>query len=132
LWGASPGFIAETPFFAWLVMNIVTTYAILFIAIAFEVVGTSALLASQQFTRPGPTAVVVGCYAVALALMSITFRTIPMGIVYAIWSGAGMVMIVAVGWVGFGQRLDQPALVGVGLILAGVTVLNLFSRSLVP
>ena len=111
-------------------MTLGATYAILLVAIAFEVVGTSALLASQQLSRPGPTAVVVGCYAVALALMSITFRTIPMGIVYAIWSGVGMVMIVVVGWLAFGQRLDQPALVGIGLILAGVTVLNLYSGSL--
>ena len=97
-------------------------------AIAFEVVGTSALLASQQFTRPGPSALVVACYGVALALISLTFRTIPMGIVYAIWSGIGMVLIVAVGWVGFGQRLDQPALLGIGLIVAGVAVLNLVLR----
>ncbi len=113
-------------------MSLGVTYAILLVAIAFEVVGTSALLASQQFSRPGPTAMVIGCYAMALALMSITFRKLPMGIVYAIWSGVGMVMIVAVGWIVFGQRLDQPALVGIGLILAGVTVLNLYSGSLGP
>ena len=87
-------------------------------------VGTSALLACNQFTRPGPSALVVLCYAAALVLISFTFRAIPMGIVYAIWSGIGMVMIVAVGWLGFGQRLDQPALVGIVLILAGVVVLN--------
>lgn len=111
-------------------MGLLPTYAILLVAIAFEVTGTSALLASQQLTRPWPSAAVVVCYAAALALMSLTFRTIPMGIVYAIWSGVGMVLIVAVGWIGFGQRLDQPALLGVGLIVAGVTVLNLFSGSL--
>lgn len=106
------------------------TYAILVAAIIFEVVGTSALLACNQFTRAGPTAVVIACYSAALILISITFRTIPMGIVYAIWSGLGMVMIVAVGWIGFGQRLDQPAVFGIALILAGVVVLNLFSGSL--
>jgi small multidrug resistance pump len=111
-------------------MSLGATYAILFVAIAFEVVGTSALLASDQLTRAGPTALAVGCYAVALALISVTFRTIPMGVVYALWSGIGMVMIVAVGWIAFGQRLDQPALVGIGLIVAGVAVLNLFSGSL--
>jgi small multidrug resistance pump len=111
-------------------MGLLSTYAILLAAVAFEVVGTSALLASAQFTRPGPTVLVVTCYAVALALMSITFRSIPMGIVYAIWSGVGMVLIVAVGWLVFGQRLDQPALLGIGLILAGVMVLNVFSGSL--
>jgi small multidrug resistance pump len=111
-------------------MGLPAIYAILLTAIAFEVAGTSALLASAQLTRPGPTALVVACYAVALALMSVTFRFIPMGIVYAIWSGVGMVMIVAVGWFAFGQRLDNPALFGIGLIVAGVTVLNLFSGSL--
>ena len=111
-------------------MTLLAAYSILLVAIAFEVIGTSALLASDQLTRPGPTALVVASYAIALALISVTFRAIPMGIVYAIWSGIGMVLVVAVGWVGFGQRLDQPALVGIGLILAGVTVLNLFSGSL--
>ena len=72
----------------------------------------------------------VVCYAAALVLISFTFRTLPMGIVYAIWSGIGMVMIVAIGWLGFGQRLDQPAVIGVSLILAGVVVLNLFSTSI--
>ena len=111
-------------------MTLFATYVILLAAIVFEVLGTSALLASQQFTRPGPSAMVVACYGLALILISITFRTIPMGIVYAIWSGIGMVMIVAVGWIAFGQRLDQPTLLGIALILAGVMVLNLFSGSL--
>jgi small multidrug resistance pump len=111
-------------------MSLVATYTVLAVAIVLEVIGTSALLASHQFSRPGPSALVVVCYATALVLISFTFRAIPMGIVYAIWSGIGMVMIVAVGWLGFGQRLDQPALIGVSLILAGVVVLNLFSTSL--
>ena len=81
-------------------MSLPATYAILLAAIVLEVAGTSALLASAQFTRPGPSALVVACYGGALLLISITFRTIPMGIVYAIWSGLGMVLIVAVGWVG--------------------------------
>jgi small multidrug resistance pump len=111
-------------------MSLPATYAILLAAIVLEVAGTSALLASAQFTRPWPSALVVACYGGALLLISITFRTIPMGIVYAIWSGLGMVLIVAVGWVGFGQRLDQPALLGISLILAGVAVLHLFSHTL--
>ncbi len=111
-------------------MGLGVTYAILVAAIVCEVIGTSALLACNQFTRPGPSALVVACYAAALVLISITFRTIPMGIVYAIWSGLGIVLIVGVGWIGFGQRLDQPAVIGVALILAGVVVLNLFSGSL--
>ena len=111
-------------------MSLGVAYAILVAAIVLEVVGTSALLACNQFTRPGPSALVVLCYSAALVLISFTFRAIPMGIVYAIWSGIGMVMIVAVGWLGFGQRLDQPALVGIVLILAGVVVLNLYSTTL--
>ena len=111
-------------------MSLGVTYAILGVAILLEVIGTSALLACAQFSRPVPSALVVVCYAAALVLISFTFRTLPMGIVYAIWSGLGMVMIVAIGWLGFGQRLDQPALIGVSLILAGVVVLNLFSTSI--
>ena len=81
-------------------MSLGVTYAILGVAILLEVIGTSALLACAQFSRPGPSAVVVVCYAAALVLISFTFRTLPMGIVYAIWSGIGMVMIVAIGWLG--------------------------------
>jgi small multidrug resistance pump len=111
-------------------MSLGVTYAILLGAIVLEVVGTSALLESQQFTRPGPAAMVVVCYGGALFLISITFRIIAIGIVYAIWSGLGIVLIVGVGWLAFGQRLDMPALAGIALILAGVTVLNVFSTSL--
>lgn len=111
-------------------MGLATTYAILGGAITLEVAGTSALLACDQFSRAGPSVMVVVCYSSALVLISFTFQTLPMGIVYAIWSGVGMVMIVAVGWLGFGQRLDQPALIGIGLILAGVLILNLYSTTL--
>lgn len=111
-------------------MSLGVTYAILVAAIMLEVAGTSALLACNQFSRLVPSALVVLCYSAALVLISFTFRAIPMGIVYAIWSGIGMVMIVAVGWLGFGQRLDQPALLGILLILAGVVVLNLYSTTL--
>jgi small multidrug resistance pump len=111
-------------------MSLGVTYAILGAAILLEAIGTSALLACAQFTRPGPSALVVVCYAAALVLISFTFRAMPMGIVYAIWSGIGIVVIVAIGWLGFGQRLDQPALIGILLILAGVLILNLFSTTL--
>ncbi len=106
-------------------MSLPAAYAILLVAIAFEVAGTSALLACERFTRPGPSAIVILCYSVALALISNTFRTLPLGIVYALWSGIGIVMVASIGWIGFGQPLDAPALVGVGLILAGVLVVNL-------
>ncbi len=106
-------------------MSLPAAYAILLVAIVFEVAGTSALLACDQFSRPGPSAIVILCYTVALALISTTFRTLPLGIVYALWSGIGIVMVASIGWIGFGQRLDAPAVVGVGLILAGVLVVNL-------
>ena len=91
-------------------MSLGVTYAILGVGDRAGGDRHLGLLACDQFSRPGPSAVVVVCYAAALVLISFTFRTLPMGIVYAIWSGIGMVMIVAIGWLGFGQRLDQPAL----------------------
>jgi small multidrug resistance pump len=102
-----------------------TNYAMLLLAAAFEVAGTSALHACQQFTRPGPSLAVVMCYGVSLVLISLTFRTMPMGVVYALWAGIGVVLIVAIGWVVFGQRLDALTLAGIALIAVGVTVINL-------
>jgi small multidrug resistance pump len=106
-------------------MPLSTAYAILFASIVCEIIGTSALHASQQFTRLAPTLVVAVCYAGAIAGLAFTFKTIPMGITYAIWSGCGIVLISTVGWVVFGHRLDPPALVGLGLIVAGVVIVNL-------
>ena len=106
-------------------MSLPTAYAILFVSIVFEIVGTSALLASQTFTRVGPSLVVAVCYGFAIFGLALTFRTIPMGIAYAIWSGLGIVLISTVGWLVFGQRLDLPAILGLGLIVAGVVVVNL-------
>ncbi len=111
-------------------MTLSAAYAVLFGSVVCEVVGTSALLASQHFSRLLPTCLVVVCYAAALVGISFTFRLIPMGIVYAIWSGMGMVMIAAVGWVAFGQRIDLPGAVGLGLIVSGVTVINVWSSAL--
>lgn len=106
-------------------MSLPAAYAILFASIVFEIIGTSALLASQTFTRVGPSVVVAVCYSLAIVGLAFTFRTIPMGIAYAIWSGLGIVLISAVGWAIFGQRLDLPAILGLGLIVAGVVVVNL-------
>ena len=106
-------------------MSLPAAYAILFVSIVFEIIGTSALLASQTFTRVGPSIVVAVCYALAIVGLAFTFRAIPMGIAYAIWSGLGIVLISAVGWVIFGQRLDLPAILGLGLIVAGVVIVNL-------
>ena len=105
------------------------SYLYLAIAIAAEVCATSALKASESFTRLWPSVVVVIGYAIAFGFLSLTLRTIPVGISYAIWSGVGIVLISAVGWVWFGQALDTPALIGLALIVAGVLVVNLFSKS---
>ncbi|MCI0757051.1 SMR family transporter [Teichococcus vastitatis] len=104
-------------------------YAALAIAIVAEVIATSALKASDGFSRVWPSAVVVAGYGVAFFFLSITLRTVPTGIAYAIWSGAGIVLISAIGWIWFHHGLDAPAMIGLGLIVAGVAVVNLFSRS---
>lgn len=99
------------------------------IAIVTEVIGTSALKSSAGFTRLLPSAVVIVSYAIAFYLLSLTLRSIPVGIVYAVWSGVGIVLLALIGALFFKQTLDTPALIGVGLILAGVLVINLFSQT---
>lgn len=100
------------------------------VAIVCEVIATSALRSADGFTRVVPSLVCVLGYAVAIYLLSLTVRTLPTGIVYAIWSGLGIVLVAAVAWARDGQRLDLPAMVGLGLIIAGVLVVNLLSKSL--
>lgn len=104
-------------------------YLALAIAIVSEVVAASALRAADGFTRLIPSVVVVIGYALAFLFLSITLKSIPVGIAYAIWSGLGVVLISVVAYFVYGQSLDTPALIGIGLILAGVVVLNLFSKS---
>jgi len=106
------------------------TYAYLIVAIAFEVVATSALKATEGFTRLWPSLLTIVGYALAFYFLSLTLRTIPVGIVYAVWSGAGIVLITAIGWVYFRQEIDPAGLLGIGLILAGVLVVNLFSKTM--
>jgi small multidrug resistance pump len=106
-------------------MSMPVAYAILFGSILCEIVGTSALMASAQFTRILPSVVVAVFYSLAILGLSLTFRTIPMGVAYAIWSGMGIVLISMVGWIVFGQRLDTPAMLGLVLIVAGVVIVNL-------
>ena len=96
-------------------------------AILFETVGTTALKASQQFTRPLPSVLVVLAYGVSFFLLAKALLYIPVGVAYAIWSGLGIVFIALIGWFVFAQRLDGPALAGIGLIVAGIAVINLFS-----
>jgi small multidrug resistance pump len=101
------------------------------IAIVAEVVATSALKAADGFTRAVPSIVVVIGYAVAFFFLSLALRSIPVGIAYGIWSGVGILLIAVIGWWVYGQTLDWPAAVGLTLIVAGVVVLNVFSRSVV-
>ncbi|MCQ8277213.1 multidrug efflux SMR transporter [Acetobacteraceae bacterium KSS8] len=97
-------------------------------AILAETVATLSLKASNGFSRPGPSALSVAGYAIAFFLLSLTLRTVPVGIAYAIWSGVGIVLVSLFGRLLFGQTLDAPALAGIGLILAGVLVIQLLSR----
>jgi len=99
------------------------------IAIVGEVIATSFLRASNGFTVLLPTAVVVVGYAITFFFFSLALQTIPVGIGYAIWSGVGIVLVSIIAYAVYGQTLDLPALVGIGLILAGVLVINLFSQS---
>ncbi|WP_373685677.1 MULTISPECIES: DMT family transporter [Paraburkholderia] len=103
-------------------------YALLAIAIVAEVIATSAMRASDGFSRLLPSMVVVLGYGIAFYCLSLTLRSIPVGIVYAIWSGAGIVLITLVALVLYRQVPDVPAIIGLGLIVAGVAVLNLFSK----
>ena len=104
-------------------------YLFLALAIISEVIGTSALQASQQFTRPLPSAIVIAGYGSAFYFLALTLKVMPLGIVYALWAGLGIVLITGVGWVVFGQKLDLAALAGIGLIIAGVVVIHMFSDS---
>ncbi|WP_028313008.1 SMR family transporter [Derxia gummosa] len=110
-------------------MSLAQTYLLLGFAIVAEVIATTALKASDGFTRLWPSVIVVVGYGIAFVLLSLTLRVLPTGIVYAVWSGAGVVLITAVSWIWYRQALDLPALAGLGLIVAGVVVINLFSKS---
>ncbi|SPD76147.1 Quaternary ammonium compound-resistance protein QacE [uncultured Desulfobacterium sp.] len=101
----------------------------LIIAIVSEVIATSALKAAEGFTRWCPSFVVVVGYASAFYFLSLTLRTIPLGIAYAIWSGIGLALITMIGWVVYQQSLDIAAIIGISLIVSGVVVINLFSKT---
>jgi len=104
-------------------------YLILAFAVLAETIGTTALQASQQFSKPLPSILVVVAYAVSFYLLSIALRTMPVGIVYALWSGLGIILIATIGWVVFGQRLDLPAVIGLLMIIGGIAVIHLFSAT---
>ena len=104
-------------------------YLYLAVAIVAEVIATSALKASEGFTRTGPSLVVGIGYAVAFYFLSLVLKTVPVGVAYAIWSGVGIVLIASIGWLLLKQPLDAAAMLGIGLIVAGVVVIQLFSKS---
>lgn len=99
------------------------------VAIVAEIFATSALKASSGFTRLWPTLGTVGGYLVSFYFLSLTLRELPVGVVYAIWSGVGIVAISLIGWLVFKQALDLPALLGIALIVAGIVVMKAFSKS---
>lgn len=106
------------------------SYLYLAIAIVSEVIGTAALKASEEFTRLVPSLIVLVGYASAFYFLTLTLRTIPVGVAYALWAGIGIVLICIVSWILYKQTLDAPAIIGVALIAAGVVLINGFSGSI--
>ncbi len=104
-------------------------YVYLTLAIIAEVIGTTAMKASDQFTKLGPSLLVILGYGAAFYFLSLVLKTVPIGVAYAIWAGAGIVLIALVGAVLFKQIPDTPALIGMALIVSGVLVINLFSNT---
>jgi small multidrug resistance pump len=102
----------------------------LLVAILTEVTATSALKASDGFRRPWPSLLVVLGYGLSFYFLSLTLREIPVGVAYAVWSGLGLMLITLAAWLLYGQHLDVPALLGMLLILGGIVVMNVFSRSI--
>ncbi len=99
------------------------------IAIASEVVATSALKSAEGFTRLGPSLLVVAGYGVAFYFLSLTLRDIPVGVAYAVWSGAGIALVSLIGWIVYKQTLGAGELAGMGFIVFGVILLNMFSKA---
>ncbi|WP_298595425.1 DMT family transporter [Zoogloea sp.] len=104
-------------------------WLLLFAAIVAEVVATSLLKSTAGFTRPGPSVLVVLAYGAAFVLLSHCLKRMPVGVVYAVWSGLGVALITLVAWIFLGQSLDAPALAGLALIVGGVVVINVFSKA---
>ena len=104
-------------------------YIILMFAVLAETIGTTALQASQQFTKLVPSVIVVVAYGTAFYLLAIALKTFPVGIAYAMWSGFGIIFISIIGFVVFGQKLDLAAIVGLAMIIGGILVINLLSNS---
>jgi small multidrug resistance pump len=108
---------------------IYAAYAMLALAIMTEVTGSTFLVKSEGFTKLWPSIAVVVLFAVAFYLLSQVIKVIPLGVAYAIWAGVGIILTAAVGYFIFRQSLDIPAIIGIGLIVSGVVVINMFSNS---
>ena len=106
------------------------TYLYLAVAIIAEVAATSALKASEEFTRLIPSIIVIVGYGVAFYFMTLVLRVIPIGITYAVWSGLGIVLVAIVGFFLYKQTPDIPAIIGMSLIVSGVIVINVFSKTI--
>lgn len=106
----------------------IKSYTFLIYAILAEALGTTTLKLSEQFTKPVPAIVTVLAYATAFCLLSLSLKTIPVGIAYAIWAAVGIVLIAIIGAIAFKQTPDLPVLIGLVLIIAGVIIINVFSK----
>ena len=104
-------------------------YLYLAIAIAAEVIATTSMKAIDGFNKPLPLLLVVGGYGIAFWMLTLVVRTIPVGIAYAIWAGLGIVLVSIAAMFIYQQKLDLPAVLGMGLIVSGVVVIQLFSQS---
>ena len=105
------------------------SWLILLCAVVCEVVGTSAIKYSEGFTKVIPSIVVFGAFGMAFYILSISLKVIPIGMAYAVWSGLGIVLISIIGHFVFSQRLDAPAFIGMSFILAGVVIMQVFSKA---
>ncbi|MDO5528578.1 MAG: multidrug efflux SMR transporter [Paracoccus sp. (in: a-proteobacteria)] len=106
-----------------------TAYLLLLVSVGAELAGTTFLQKSEQFTRALPTLLMVLCYGLSFYLLTHVLRFIPLGVAYALWAGIGIVSVAIIGRVVFGQVIDLAGIIGIGMIVSGVVVLNLFSRS---
>jgi small multidrug resistance pump len=105
-------------------------YIFLFLAIISEVIGTTALNASNQFTKLVPSLITVAGYGLGFYFFSFALKSIPVGVAYAIWGGVGIVLVTIIGFIFLKQRLDFPALAGIALIVIGVLVMQVFSKTI--
>lgn len=110
-------------------MPLFVSYIHLLLAIVFEIFGTTMLVKTEQFSRLWPSLLVMLCYSLSFYFLSLSLKLIPVGIAYALWSAVGIVSIAVIGYVVFKQSLDAPAMIGMGLIIAGVIVIHVFSDS---